>query len=197
MRPNNFSKLFFILLLSGIAPLFASSQVYNDEVLRDSLIQAMNTRIEESMIKVGEKLPFAELRMLDGTIKSTNYYNGKPTLLFLWDVNCDRCIRSMPGLNLVKAKLGDKYQYLSLINEERMPIKATLYDHPFDFDHAIPPESYTSQLGFQTVSQLVVIDKYGELLVIVPHLVFDNCLIGHDSECANEIHSYIQERVEP
>jgi len=197
MNKKNTLNCFFTLLLSGLIPFVALSQVPPDEGIRDSLIRAMQDRMEESMIKVGEKLPHAELRMLDGAIKSTNYYKGKPTLFFVWDVNCDRCIRSIPALNMVKEQLGSKYQYLSLINERRVLIKATLYDHPFGFDHAIPPETYTAQLGIQIVSQLIVIDEYGDIKEIVPHSVFDKCLLGHHNSCANDILSYIKEGERP
>lgn len=61
-----------------------------------------------------------QIVMLKGSMPS----EGKPVLLEFWGTYCGPCLQSIPHLNKLHAKYGDKVQFLAVTNEQESTVRA-------------------------------------------------------------------------
>lgn len=80
----------------------------------------------------GKKLPFFQLKTLDGKVVDSESLKGKMIMVNFWSTTCGPCILEMPQLNQLKEEHKD-VMFLALAPEDAASIKKLLTKHPFNF----------------------------------------------------------------
>src|ERR1700743_2723122 len=99
-------KLIYALFILSILNTFASAQA-----------------IAPKALEVGDQCPDFVFNLFNSKTKSAKLsdYKGKVVILDFWATYCSPCVASLPQLNEVQNKMGDKVQII-LINEETQQI---------------------------------------------------------------------------
>jgi thiol-disulfide isomerase/thioredoxin len=80
----------------------------------------------------GKKLPFFQLKTLDGKKVDSESLKGKMVMINFWSTTCGPCILEMPQLNQLKEKHMDVV-FLAPAPENAASIKKLLTKHQFNF----------------------------------------------------------------
>ncbi|MCA8914520.1 MAG: redoxin domain-containing protein [Planctomycetes bacterium] len=70
---------------------------------------------------VDRKLPDFSLSDLKGTLRKADDYEGKPTLLLIWDTNSGACLGELPYVQDAYKQFSDKMNFLSISVNEAKP----------------------------------------------------------------------------
>ncbi|MCB9894299.1 MAG: redoxin domain-containing protein [Planctomycetes bacterium] len=80
---------------------------------------------------VDRKLPDFSLADLKGTVHKTAEYEGKPTLLLIWDTNSGACLGELPYVQDAYKRFGEKMNFLSIsVNEAKPALEQWLDRNP-------------------------------------------------------------------
>lgn len=85
--------------------------------------------------------------------------DGKPVLLEFWATTCGPCVQSIPHLNRLHAKFGDKVQFLAVSNEDaarvRALMKRTPMTYPVGLDRA---GEFTQSWSVKAIPTMIFLD---------------------------------------
>jgi peroxiredoxin len=80
---------------------------------------------------IGRKLPDFSLADLKGTMHKTADYEGKPTLLLVWDTNSGACLGELPYVQEAHKRFGEKMNFLGIsVNEAKPALEQWLDRNP-------------------------------------------------------------------
>ncbi len=144
----------------------------NEEILstierNDSIIKLFKTTVKEvnpfaEMENfIGKKLPFENLKDINGNPFNMESLNGKPTLVNLWFVNCPPCIEEMPYLNELKAHYGDRVNFVAVTFDKKKKVDDFLSNRTFDFTHIIDAQVAMDNLKNKSYPLNIYLDKNG------------------------------------
>jgi thiol-disulfide isomerase/thioredoxin len=110
---------------------------------RDS--QARNFRSE-----AGQKL-----QMLQGSMPG----EGKPVVLEFWGTYCGPCVRSIPQLNKLHAKFGQKVQFIAVSGESAQTVRGFMSRTQMSYPVAVDPSrEFSSKWKIKGVPTLIFLD---------------------------------------
>lgn len=115
---------------------------------------------------IGKEYPIENEITLSGKQISLNDIKGKPTLINLWFTSCAPCIEEMPVLNDLKAKYGEKFNFLSITMDSETKVRKLLEKHKFDFEQIVNSIKLTTKLGFNGYPVNLFLDKNGIVKII-------------------------------
>lgn len=85
----------------------------------------------ENLDWVGQKLPEFKLADVGGQPRSNTDYEGKPTLLFVWDSNSTACLGELPFVQEAFKRHKDKLNFLGIsVNESKPALEQWLARNP-------------------------------------------------------------------
>lgn len=85
----------------------------------------------ENLDWIGRKLPDFKLADLTGQVRSSADYEGKPTLLFVWDSNSTACLGELPFVQEAFKRHKDKLNFLGIsVNESKPALEQWLARNP-------------------------------------------------------------------
>ncbi len=114
------------------------------------------------------KFPSYELQGLDGQKRDLSIAAGKPVVINFWFTRCPPCVEEMPALNELKAKYGDKVDFVAVTFDDRQKVNSFLTKHPFTFDHYTDSKKLIDKLDIDTFPVSFFLDKSGTIKKILP-----------------------------
>ena len=168
-------KLFITVLLSCVALVVISAQeeLPLDKLmleLRDSMVLAMQSQDRKILNK---QLPNFSLTTIERDTISAAELEGKPSVIFLWDLYCQPCLDQMEILNAIKIKYKDKLNYISITKHARHEVLRFLSQDKLNFTHLVNAKEYLDhELYFSTIPKILILDKSNivEQVIGVQHL---------------------------
>jgi len=102
----------------------------------------------------------------------------KHTILFFWNLSCDKCKEQLASLNLLKQNFGHKVDIISFADEDKRTVFEYIQKNPIDF--SVIPNSkmlaegpYGGDLGYP---RLFIVDDYGLIRWVFAQESFDGGL---------------------
>lgn len=110
----------------SLEALLKSERVKGDEDAAEFL------RVQlENLDWIGKKLPAFKLADLAGQLRDSADYEGKPTLLFVWDSNSTACLGELPFVQEAFKRHKDKLNFLGIsVNESKPALEQWLARNP-------------------------------------------------------------------
>ena len=133
----------------------------------DSIIKLFKTTVKEvnpyaEMDNfIGKKLPFENLRDINGNEFNIESLKGKPTLVNLWFVNCAPCIEEMPQLNELKKHYGKSVNFLAVTFNNKKKVDDFLLKKTFNFTHIVDAQIEIDKLNNDSYPLNIYLDKDG------------------------------------
>ncbi|MFY0483882.1 TlpA family protein disulfide reductase [Flavobacterium sp. PLA-1-15] len=90
-----------------------------------------------------------------------DYLDGKPTFINFWFTRCPPCIEELPLLNKLKAKYGDKVNFISITFDDKKKVDDFLKKHKFDYMHITDSEKQIDALNISGFPTNMILDKDG------------------------------------
>jgi peroxiredoxin len=83
---------------------------------------------------IGARVPNFTAETFDGKVITSDYFNGKITILNFWQISCPPCIAEIPGLNEVVNKFGhENFNFLAISPDDEKDILPFLAKHPWNY----------------------------------------------------------------
>lgn len=119
---------------------------------------------------IGRDLPAFTAPDIKGELHKTADYQGKPTLIFVWDTNSSACLGELPFVQQAHKQLADKMNFLSIsVNESKPALEQWLDKNPdaikfptvwFDRD---TENTLVKKLDVSLIPFLVLVDTAGKI----------------------------------
>lgn len=145
--------------------LLKSGRVKNDEDAEQFLRNQL-----ENLDWIGKRLPAFKLADLAGQVRSDTDYEGKPTLVFVWDSNSTACLGELPFVQEAFKRHKDKLNFLGIsVNESKPALEQWLARNPeavsfstvwIDRDEE---NSLVKKLSVTLIPFLVLVDSDGKI----------------------------------
>ena len=154
----------------------------------DTLIKTI--KFERIMMAVGENKkgydPYAEQRKLigshfpiemfkdeSGNNFSSDYLNGKPSVINFWFTDCPPCIEEIPDLNKMKKEFGDSFNYLAITFEKKEKIQKFLKKkRSFNFTHITDSKRQIEDLKIKSFPVTIILNNEGKVINIYGGTLF-------------------------
>lgn len=91
---------------------------------------------------------------------------GKPTFINFWFTRCPPCIEELPLLDQLKAKYGDKVNFISITFDDRQKVDAFLKKHKFDYSHITDAGKQIDALHVSAFPTNLILDKNGVITTL-------------------------------
>lgn len=134
----------------------------------DSIIKLFNTTVKEEVNPyshiepfIGKKLPFSELTSINGEKIDLSTFNGKPTLINFWFINCPPCIEELPTLNKLKEKYERNVNFIAVTFEPKEKVVDFLARKSFNYTHFVNAKNEIDLLNNQAYPLNIYLDKNG------------------------------------
>lgn len=134
----------------------------NDSIIKlfKTTVKAHNPYAEIEKI-IGKRLPFENLRQINGDKLDLASLKGKPTLVNLWFINCPPCIEEIPHLNRIKKKYRDRVNFLAITFDRKEDVLNFLKKQPFDFIQITNAKNEIDKLNNNSYPLNIYLDKNG------------------------------------
>ena len=110
----------------SLKALLKSNRVKEDEDAEAYLTQQL-----ENLDWIARKLPDFTVADLKGTVHKTADFEGKPTLLLVWDSNSGACLGELPYVQDAYKRFGEKMNFLGVsVNEAKTALEQWLARNP-------------------------------------------------------------------
>jgi peroxiredoxin len=167
--------LFFLLIIPSLLKSQSSKTISYQEGI-DHCLELVAQHKKEEPDKffmaqpnclIGVQVPEFSATTLEGKKFSSNYFNGKITILNFWTVSCQPCIAEIPGFNALVDQYGNgMVQFLAIGNDSEADIKKFLQQNPWKFNQAsngmlIQMEIFQLRSGYPTT---YVINREGTII---------------------------------
>ena len=116
-------------------------------------------KISELETMIGEYLPTAGLKTLNGEDFDLDRLKGKPSLFNFWFTKCKPCIDEMPVLNKLKEEYGDKVNFIAITYESNENVEEFLKKRDFEFKHITDAQNYIDKLGVTAFPVNLILDR--------------------------------------
>lgn len=155
-------------------------QLLKTIVRNDSIIHFFNTTVvEENPYStldafLGKPLPFDYLTDIEGNSVALHTFQGKPTLLNFWFVNCPPCIEEIPHLNALQKQYGNRVNFVAVTFNSPAVVRSFLAKREFNFTHMVNAQNAIDQLHTTYFPFTLYLDKKGvvrsyEGMISPPH----------------------------
>jgi cytochrome c biogenesis protein CcmG/thiol:disulfide interchange protein DsbE len=137
----------------------------------------------------GKHFPIERFRNANGKKYDATALNGKPTIINFWFTRCPPCIEEIPKLNNLKAKFGDKVNFLAITYEYADVVERFLKTKNINFEHITNVPSQMKKLGIDAYPLNLLLDTNGNLLFVYGEIsnfdeeiatVFNSLITGQD-----------------
>lgn len=119
---------------------------------------------------IGTKFPIEKYLNNESINFKNDYLEGKPTLINFWFTKCPPCIKELQTLNKLKAKYGDKVNFISITFENKKTVAKFLKKHEFTFEHITNSKKQISELNIAGYPTSIILDKNGIIKVVTPEI---------------------------
>lgn len=137
----------------------------NGEVKESKARQKAEDKALENKL-CGKPCPEFALTDTDGKLWTNNGLKGKVTLINIWHVYCESCIRWMPQLNeLMKKYPGTNFLSMTFNTSEQIN-ETIIKKHPLS--HQLPNAvNFISKAGISVTPMSLLIDKSGKIRYVI------------------------------
>ena len=117
---------------------------------------------------IGTKFPIEIFFNKESKKFSTNYLEGKPTLINFWFTRCKPCIDEISTLNKLKLKYGDKVNFISITFESSKKVNKFLKKNEFIYEHITNSKNQIQALNIGGYPTSLILDKNGIVKIVTP-----------------------------
>src|SRR5690606_9106887 len=124
---------------------------------------------------IGNHFPIESFKDESGNNFSTEYLNGKPTIVNFWFTDCPPCIEEIPDLHKLKEEYGTTVNFVAITFERRKAVDKFLEKKPnFDYLHITNSQKQINRLNIKSYPMTFLLNKEGEIVnlyggSIAPH----------------------------
>ena len=127
--------------------------------------------------KKGQHFPIEQFKTPNGKNYKATALNGKPTFINFWFTHCPPCIAEIPNLNNLKAKFGNKVNFISITFDEAETVKKFLAKTPINFEHITNSKPQLTEMGIEGYPMNLLLDKNGNILNVYGEISYDEAEI--------------------
>lgn len=88
---------------------------------------------KSSLLKLGEKAPYIELKTVEGREFSLKKNEGKKTLIVFFKTDCLYCLKQLANLNEIKDKINSKLEIIAISESDERKTREFIETYKIDF----------------------------------------------------------------
>ncbi|MCU7618507.1 TlpA family protein disulfide reductase [Chryseobacterium sp. PBS4-4] len=149
LREKKLFFLFFFLFLAS--SLFSQEAVYVFPDVKD---------------KIGKHFPIEYFKDSNGENYSSNFLEGKNSIINFWFTNCEPCHLEIPYLQKLQQDLGDKVNFIGITFDNKEKVKNFTEKKKLNFLQITESLEGMKKYGINRYPMSFIIDKKGNVKMI-------------------------------
>lgn len=168
-----------------VEEIFTDTRTAKDSIIKtvDLKVTAVNENGESfgpyaiHKKKIGQHFTIEKFKKANGKAYTATALNGKPTFINFWFTKCPPCIAEIPNLNSLKAKFGDKVNFIAITFDDADMVKKFLVKKPLNFEQITDARPQLTEMGIEAYPMNVLLDKDGKIINVYGEITYDEAVI--------------------